>query len=276
MPIYNEEKFVHESLTSLINQDYENLEIIVSNNASTDHTESICKQLAKKNKKIKYYTHDINYGISDNFNFVLEKSSGKYFMWASGHDLWSPNYISECVKLMESNPNAVISFGSSKWIDHDNNPIQDKQYGWIDTRGLDNLSRYVVTFWGNMHPILGVINRDKLAARNAIGAVGTDMVILCRLALIGDFIHAINAHWERREFRNELNYDDKIIRYKSKEFGLISSKIGKLFPLARLPIELFKDIIESNLTLYKKIVLAILLLLMLPFRYIAGKRTNSQ
>ena len=276
LPVYNEELYIRESLNSLISQDYDNIEILVSDNASTDNTENICTELAQANNNISYHRFETNQGIANNFNYVLENASGQYFMWASGHDIWSPNYISACVNSMQQDNTTVIAFGTSKWIDQSGNPIESRQYGWIDTRGLDIYSRYVVTFWGNMHPILGVINREKLVARKTVRTAGTDMIVLCRLALEGNFMHAVDADWCRREFRNEMSYKEKMERYKSDEFGLVSSKIEKIFPLIRLPFELNKDIFQSDLNLSTKFILTLLLNLMLPFRYIAGKNINNQ
>lgn len=276
MPVYNEEKYIRASIEALLAQDYENIEIILSDNASNDNTSSICKELADANSNITFHQFNVNVGITRNFNHVLENSSGEYFMWASGHDLWSTNYITECVKIMINNPQAVISFGSSQWIDQDSQIMQSRQFGWADTRGLDVFSRYIYAFWGNMHPILGVIKKEKLLEKPAINTAGTDMIILCRLSLEGDFTHATHAEWSRREFRDETTYKEKLKRYKSKEFGLIASKLDLIFPLARLPIELTKDIFSSKHTFLIKLSLFILIIFMLPIRFIAGKLVNKR
>lgn len=276
MPVYNEESYILASITALLNQDYENIEIVLSDNGSTDKTSDICEEMARNHSNITFNKFDTNVGITKNFNYVLEQSHGKYFMWAAGHDLWSKNYISECVNMMLMNPLSVISFGSSQWIDQNDHIMDSRQFGWADTRGLDIISRYVYAFWGNMHPILGIIKRDKLIIKPAINTAGTDLILLCRLSLEGDFIHATKAHWSRREFREESSYKEKIQRYKSKEFKLISSKLDSLFPLARLPFELTKDIFSSSQSIPIKCSLFLLIAFMLPIRFIAGKLVNKR
>lgn len=276
MPVYNEERYIRQSIEALLAQDYENIEILISDNGSTDNTGQICSDISSSSSNIIFNRFDKNVGITKNFNYVLENSTGEFFMWASGHDLWSPNYITECINLMTSYPKSVISFGSSQWVDQYNQIITARQFGWADTRGLDVFSRYVYAFWGNMHPILGIIKRDKLLEKPAINTAGTDMIMLCRLSLEGDFIHATQAKWSRREFREERTYKEKLKRYKSKEFGLISSKLDLLFPLARLPLELSKDIFSSKHSLSIKLSLLILIIFMLPIRFLAGKLVNKR
>ena len=205
--------------------------------------------------------------------YNMQKES--IFMWASGHDLWSSSYISECVELLETNPTAIIAFGASQWIDQDGNSIS-RQFGWTDTRGLDLISRYVITFWGNMHPILGLINKNILALQPLQQIAGTDMIVLCRLCIAGDFVHATKANWCRREIRQESTYSDKLKRYSSDEYGLVKSSGKIITPLIKLPIELLKNIISSDQSILIKVLLSFLLISMLPTRYIAGKIVNTR
>ena len=76
-----------------LKQSYQNIEIIISDNFSTDKTSEIIKQEYGNNNKIKLYNQITNIGAPKNFNFVLEKSIGKYFMWASHDDEWNIDYI---------------------------------------------------------------------------------------------------------------------------------------------------------------------------------------
>jgi len=117
LPVFNEGRFIRQSLESLISQDYKNIEIIISDNASTDNTRKICEEVEREYSNIRYYRFDQNLGAVKNFNYVFECAKGKYFTWASGHDLWSSNYIRQCVKELEENKDAVIAFATTLWID---------------------------------------------------------------------------------------------------------------------------------------------------------------
>jgi len=188
--------------------------------------------------------------------------------------LWSTNYISSCVNLLESHPNAVITYGSSQWIDEHNKPF-GREFGWVDTRGMDVIARYFTIFWGNMHPILGVIRKDIIDQYTLNNIVGMDLVILSHLILKGDFIHATETSWSRREFRMESSHSDKIKRYQDKDYGLATSLLDKFFPLARLPLALSKTVIQSKHQLSVQILIILLLIPSFPVRYISGKRNKN-
>ncbi len=272
MPLYNEASFVQKTLVSVLAQDYENIEIIISDNASTDETFEICNTVAQSDPRITIHKHEENLGVSDNFQYVLDRASGTYFMWASGHDLWSPNLISECVELLETSPNAAIAFASSEWIDADDCRLP-KASGWTDTRGMSPVARFFSVLWGNMHPVLGVIRTRYLREIGPIPSfTGADLIILSGLVLKGDFLHATGSTWKRREFRKAERYTDKLNRYRSEEFGLARSFIDHLFPLLSLPFALIRIVLQSSLSWLDKFGIIIALLPTLPLRYMVGKR----
>ena len=272
MPLHNEERFINAALESLRAQDYPNFEIIVSDNASTDRTFEICQQLAATDPRIRLERAQENRGATANFQYVLDQARGTYFMWASGHDLWSPNLVTECVNSLECNHSACIAFATSSWIGVDDETLQ-KMSGWSDTRGLGPAARFFTILWGNMHPILGLIRADQLRACGPIPAlVGGDLVLLAGLALRGDFTHATQATWSRREFRAETGYEDKVKRYTSAQFGIVKSRLGRIFPLLALPIAMIKLVFRSNIAAFDKFMLLIALIPSLALRYLVGRR----
>jgi glycosyltransferase involved in cell wall biosynthesis len=139
IPIYNEARFVNDALCSILAQDYPNLEILISDNASSDETLTICRRLIVGRSDVFIHQFETNMGAAENFKYVLQASTGKYFMWASGHDLWDPNYISENVALLETVPTAVVAFGSSAWID-ENSCRLPRFFGYTDTRGMTSIA----------------------------------------------------------------------------------------------------------------------------------------
>lgn len=108
LPVYNGEKHIARALDSLIKQDYPNIEIIISDNASTDSTPEICKKYVSVDSRIKYSRLEENLGIIWNFNRVFELSSGKYFMWAAHDDQRELSFINACVEKMEQCQEAVL------------------------------------------------------------------------------------------------------------------------------------------------------------------------
>ncbi len=270
IPIYNEEKYLEQTLNTIVSQDYGQIEILISDNGSNDETQNICTRYAEQYPNVIYHRFPENQGSVRNFEYVLEKANGKYFMWASGHDLWDKNYVQSCVEHLENNEYAVLAVGSGKWIDEEGSDFPRKS-GWTDTSGMDVIARYFTVLWGNMHPVLGLINREQLLECPIVNVIGSDLLILSCLSLKGDFLHASDTTWSRREFRIEENHTAKVERYKESDYGYASTYLEKLFPLVRLPVELVKGVFSSKQPIWVKTIIVSLLLITFPFRYVAGK-----
>ncbi|MCC7410826.1 MAG: glycosyltransferase family 2 protein, partial [Gammaproteobacteria bacterium] len=269
MPIYNEARFLADAFDSLLAQDYPNFRIHVSDNASNDGSESIAREYAGRDARVCYERLPRNLGAAENFRRVAAQANGDYFMWAAGHDRWSANLLSQCVAALEARPAAVIAFASCRWIDGDGNALE-RESGHTDTRGMGAIERFFAVYWGNMHPVLGVLRRSSLArAREVQATAGADLVLLTELALMGDFVHVSDALWSRRDFRVERDYADKLRRYRSREYALVRSPLARLFPLAALPLALARNVLRARLHLVDKLCLLALLAPSLPIRYLA-------
>lgn len=263
---------MRETLTSLLVQDYTNLEILVSDNCSTDGTDAICKETCAGDQRVRYERQKHNIGAAGNSIHVLSQASGKYFMWASGHDLWSPNLVSTCVAALEAHPDTALAYASSQWIDEQGQPLHEES-GWYDTRGTDALLRFFITFWGNAHPILGLIRTEYLQGLPRIHAcVGSDQIVLGELALKGGFLHVPDATWWRRQPRAMESYQDRMKRYTGEDFGLATSWLDRRLPLLRLPLELIRAVVRSRLKLVEKLAVLIALPPAFLVRYLAGRK----
>ena len=126
MPVHNGGRFSSEALDSLLNQDFQDFELIISDNASTDNTAEICKQYLEKDSRIKYYRNAVNIGMLANFNNLIKSATAPYFMWASHDDVWEPSYISELINILESDKSIVLAF--SDFDNVDENGRQIKRY----------------------------------------------------------------------------------------------------------------------------------------------------
>ena len=271
MPVFNEERFISDSLDALTNQDYPNLEIIISDNCSTDKSSQICKDYAHKFAYIRHNKMTSNIGAAENFREVQKLSKGKYFMWAAGHDLWSENLITECAAILEKHNNAVIAFASCRWVD-DSGKVIDKYSGWTDTRGMHDLARFYTVLWGNMHPILGLIRNNILNETDEFKSLlGADLILLCELALRGDFVHATNAIWSRRLFRSEETYGQRVSRYRSEDYNLFNKKWWNIIPILSLPIQLMNVVIKSNLRIHLKILNIMVLIPTMFLKYLVSR-----
>lgn len=109
MPVYNGAKYIREALNSLLAQTFQDFELVISDNASEDSTEKICKEYAERDPRIIYHKQKTNIGSVKNFQFVLGCARGDMFMWHAADDKCDINYISTLVDVLENNPELVLA-----------------------------------------------------------------------------------------------------------------------------------------------------------------------
>ncbi len=116
VPTFNRAELLTKCLSTLLSQDYPNFEIIISDNASTDNTPSICNKLQNEYFNLRYFRTTSTIPAMKNFERVLSLSKGEYFMWASDDDQWEPNFISTLISYFESNANLVLVASEAQYM----------------------------------------------------------------------------------------------------------------------------------------------------------------
>ena len=109
IPVYNSESTLRNALESLLNQTYTNIQLVISDNFSTDSTTSICREYEAKDERVIFHRQKSNIGMTENFDFVLKNSTGDFFMWAAGDDLRSQDFVEVNLQYLLNNPNCVAS-----------------------------------------------------------------------------------------------------------------------------------------------------------------------
>ena len=109
LPVHNGEKFIRNALDSILSQTFRDFELIISDNASTDSTATICQEYVKKDIRIHYVRQSKNIGSIFNFNFLLQEAKSKYFMWAASDDYWDPTFIEKNIRVLESDKTIIGS-----------------------------------------------------------------------------------------------------------------------------------------------------------------------
>jgi glycosyltransferase involved in cell wall biosynthesis len=117
LPVYNGETYLEASLDSLLCQTFEEFEVLIADNASTDGTSDICRRYAKADSRIRYIRHPQNLGLVPNHNFVLEQANADLFKWASHDDLYGPDYLKYCVEALDKRPEIVLAHSWTTVID---------------------------------------------------------------------------------------------------------------------------------------------------------------
>ena len=125
IPVYNSDDTIAACLRTVLNQTYRNIEVVISDNCSTDKTANICKDFAAVDSRISLVLQDKNIGPAANFDYVLSKSTGSYFMWVAADDIKSENFVALNLGFLEKNPDYLAStcpnrfneteFGAHNW-----------------------------------------------------------------------------------------------------------------------------------------------------------------
>jgi glycosyltransferase involved in cell wall biosynthesis len=212
LPVFNEESGLPAALDSILAQDYEHLELIVSDNGSTDATVDIAREYAARDARIAVHRSDQNRGAAFNWNRCFRLASGPYFTWASGHDTRLPQAIGKCVAALEDDPRLVLCYPRALWRRFDG--TSETRIGdTVGTRGLPPTLRVRETLKQvKGEEINGVIRSSALARTRLIcNCLVPDLVLLVELSMLGDFqqldetllVLTENRPWEKHDQRVE-------------------------------------------------------------------------
>ncbi|MEH1895476.1 MAG: glycosyltransferase family 2 protein [Nostoc sp.] len=188
LPVYNGEKFIKEAIDSLLAQTFEDFELIISDNASTDKTEEICRAYAEKDKRICYYRNDQNIGCARNFNRVFKLSSGEYFKWAAYDDLHAPDFIKKCVEVLDQDPSIILCHSQTYFIDEEGSFLQNYNIK-LKADALKPHKRFNELLTKHLcYQCYGVIRSNALRMIPQMGGYGNaDGILLLRLGILGRF-----------------------------------------------------------------------------------------
>jgi len=194
IPVRNGERFIRRALESLEAQDFEDFEVIVCDNESTDDTGAIVKEFADRDPRYKYHLNETNIGQLDNFNRVFELSTGRYFRWVGVDDWLEPSCARRCIEALEANPDCIGVFTFWRKADDDGNEEIVTYPGHpVESRAL--LPRLASMLWQQQSPI-GIDPVYSILRRSMVEKTGlfpvspwNDRAIAVDLTLAGPFCH---------------------------------------------------------------------------------------
>jgi len=190
MPVYNGEHYIAQAIESILTQTFEDFEIVISDNASTDRTEEICLQFASRDRRIRYVRQERNLGSGRNHNVVYQLSRGEYFKWHSHDDRCAPTYLAQCIEVLDRDPSVVLCYSNTQIIDEDGSPLENPYKRILRDDAFSPSRRFREMAWYEhlCFPIYGVIRSEELRRTPLMGCyTGGDNVLLARLALLGRF-----------------------------------------------------------------------------------------
>lgn len=259
MPVYNGENYIREAIESILNQSYSNFELIISDNASTDATEQICKNYLNKDDRIKYHRFAKNHGAAKNFNNTFHLSQGKYFKWAAHDDVLEKEYLERCVAFLEEHEEIGLCQTYSHLINQHGEKKGELKFDGFNIRKKDNFHQFIefLKYFRYIQYDVVVVNglfrSQVLATTSLIGSyhssdfvLTAELIMNSRVHIIKEFLFNTRQHPNSSLAANPTNKD------VAKWFG--STSKDKMIPTLKWYQEFHKIISKSNLKHYQKVI----------------------
>lgn len=236
LAVYNGENFLAQSIESLLGQTYENFELIISDNASTDATADICARYGKQDSRIRYFRQPQNIGSAPNHNFTIHQARGELFKSASHDDLYARDLIKRCVEALDKQPEVVLAHSWSVVIDEHNavTEVVDYPVNTADLRAPERLRSMLFDGWGDDEG--GVVRTEVLRRTPLHGSYHfADRTFTTRLAMYGPF-HMVPDYLYFR--RHHAGQSGAAVSVRSRCAILDPRRANRLrHPMARLYAE---------------------------------------
>lgn len=239
---YNQEKYIAEAVKSVLAQDYPNLEIILSDDCSTDRTYEIMQQLADNYKgphKIILNRNEHNIGLREHCNKIDAMSHGEFLTGNAGDDISLPNRVRKCVEIMMKHPEVMSLSTEVDYIDGNGNEIPNQHEIHIckGNYSLLTLSEYLNYQFREFYLFPGATRMRRRKLLESFPPLGTapdeDIYWFIRSLYMGTiaFIHIPLLKYRRHEnnittLREKKGGDNKV--YK-KRFLLKAASEKQLY-----------------------------------------------
>jgi glycosyltransferase involved in cell wall biosynthesis len=254
LPVYNGEKYLRGAIESVLNQTFEDFELIVSDNASNDRTSDICREAASRDARIVYARSAVNDGLARNHNRAFELSRGRYVMWIAHDDELARDYVDRCCKVLEQDPGVVLCYANSTDIDAGGRVTGTVE---MDVFGVsDDVSerfKDAVRFESRGDPVYGLMRREVLARTRLHGRFDcSEWVLIAEMALRGRFAHIPDFLFHRRRHPSQASRADRFERQKHMAFEPGQDR-RYVFPLFRLASGYLAAIWRARLPLHDSV-----------------------
>jgi glycosyltransferase involved in cell wall biosynthesis len=233
LPVRNGEEYLSQAIQSILDQTYADFELIITDNASTDATEDICREYASRDPRIRYVRSPRDQGAAANFNLGFSLSSGEYFKWCAHDDLISPTYIAECVEALDANRAVVLAYGDLTGIDEngDSTGYVEPHMPDLDRPSPTGRFRRLLTRHVLVAAIFGVYRRSALERTSLHKPYySSDCALLAEIVLLGPVVRISNAILLNRDHPNRsirLDSANRLIWQDPQASGRIPCELSK-------------------------------------------------
>jgi glycosyltransferase involved in cell wall biosynthesis len=219
MPAYNCERYIAQSIESVLGQTLGDFELLISDNCSTDGTEAICRDYAARDPRIRYVRQEKNLGGPGNFRYVFTQASGEYHKWATADDHYHPSFLEKCVAVLDQHADVVLCYPHTQLIDAEGRLLEIYQDNLhlLDESPEQRFSSLLARI-GLCNAHLGVLRRSAATRTRLIaGERASDVHFLAELTLYGKFwllpealfyrrFHEQSSSWNRNDPEHQRKY----------------------------------------------------------------------
>jgi glycosyltransferase involved in cell wall biosynthesis len=194
LPVRNGERHLSAAVRSVLDQQYDRLELVISDNASDDGTEEICRQFARSDPRVRYHRQPQNVGLVPNFNAVLHLGRGTYFKWIGDDDWLTPTYVSRCLEVLDDDAALILATTQQAHVGTDG-AVESASYDGTRMRSTRPVERFaeILRLVTERHllldPLYGMMRRDLVVRLPRPVMLYEDEIFAARLALAGPFGH---------------------------------------------------------------------------------------
>jgi glycosyltransferase involved in cell wall biosynthesis len=254
VPTYNRGKRIVRTLASICGQRYPNLEVIVSDNCSTDNSQEIIQEICRSHPEIKYHRQERNIGMIANFEYVLRNSQGKYFMWVADDDALEKNVLFKYVDFLERNPGYSLASGTIKYWLNDKYDLDERGFTFEQkSSGLRVINFYYKVVYGGM--IHGMMRRELAGDIELRKVIGNDYHFLANLAYLGEM-----KNFDFVGYHKNFGGTSKNFKQYARHIG--DTEFAGNFPHLKMAYDAYAEVMRrskifSRLPLYRKFFLAV-------------------
>jgi glycosyltransferase involved in cell wall biosynthesis len=267
IPTYNRSLGLIKTLASVFKQNYPSIEIIVSDNCSTDSTQHQLNRIGKLYSEVQYYRQSSNIGMIANFEFVLRKAKGKYFMWVADDDELESNVLVKYVDFLESHPGYSLVSGEIKYWLNTKQDLSERGFTFEQKSStLRVINYYAKVVYGGM--IHGLMRREFTHHVHLRKAIGNDYHFIANMAFLGEI-----KHFDFVGYHKNFGGTSKNFKQYAKHIG--DSSFAGNFPHLKMACDAFLEVMSrssvyASMPLHARFTLAISVFSGMIMRYYGG------
>lgn len=198
LPVFNGSPHLARAIDSILGQSFTDLELVVSDNGSTDDTAEICRSFASKDRRVRYFCNPENIGAARNYNIVFSHARGEYFKWASASDVCEPSFIAKCAAVLDSRRDVVLVCPHTRYFKDDATVGEEQSFELASESACARFIEFLRRV--RLNNMLNGLIRAEALGHTGMHKIfrGSDVNLVAELTLYGKFAVVPELLFNRR------------------------------------------------------------------------------